>query len=616
MVEQGEASAKLNCHRSDVEKSMREMASLVLTDLRREGKLCDVVIKVCDVEFDAHKIILCSCSSYFRTLFTGAWATSKKQRYTIPGVSPEMMHLIINYAYTHVVPLTKDNVVEVLAAADQFLVSGIVQTCCFFLEDQLCLRNCIGIWRLVDFYHFPELSHKVFRFILHCFEEIACVSQELLELSVQQLAAIIESDHLNVKRENTVFEAVLRWINHQPDQRRGHISELLPKVRLGLMTINYLQNSVMDNSVVKESIECIPIINDAVMAFMDFRNGSPKSVYSNLLSRPRLPSTVLLVTGGTDDSFTATSFQAYDARADCWVTVNVGEIYRTYHGAAFLNSFVYLIGGRSIDDTFFNSVQKFDLVTCTWHEVAPMNFCRCYVSVVVQNGCIYAFGGFDGVAYYNTVECYKPETDHWTMVAPMRAKRCGASATTLNGKVYICGGFNGHRSISSAECYDPDTNQWTMIAPMRSSRSGLGVAAYRDRIYAVGGTFSGSSQLRSAEAYNPQTNRWTSIPSMRKPRSYFGSVVVDDRLFVVGGCNNSTSLLDVEYYDEEAGMWLGAADIEMPLSGMSCCVLHGLPELVENLFSRGSLMLPNREEAAEASTDSQLSPDTSSIVAF
>lgn len=140
------------------------------------------------------------------------------------------MHLIINYAYTHTVPVTEGNVVEVLAAADQFLVPGIVQICCFFLENQLCLANCIGMWRLVDFYYCPELRHKIFLYILHHFEEIVRVSQELLELSVQQMAAVIESDHLNVKRENTVFEVVLRWINHLPDQRRCHISVLLPKV--------------------------------------------------------------------------------------------------------------------------------------------------------------------------------------------------------------------------------------------------------------------------------------------------------------------------------------------------------------------------------------------------
>ena len=38
----------------------------VFNDLRLEGHFCDAVIKVQDVEFQVHKIILCECSSYFR----------------------------------------------------------------------------------------------------------------------------------------------------------------------------------------------------------------------------------------------------------------------------------------------------------------------------------------------------------------------------------------------------------------------------------------------------------------------------------------------------------------------------------------------------------------------
>lgn len=117
------------------------------------------------------------------------------------------MAAIINFAYTHVVPVTEDNVVELLAAADQFLIPGISQMCCSFLEDQLCPMNCIGIWRLMDFYYLPELKHTAFLYILHHFREIACVSEELIDLSVQQLAAIIGDDRLKV-----------------------HIFELLPKV--------------------------------------------------------------------------------------------------------------------------------------------------------------------------------------------------------------------------------------------------------------------------------------------------------------------------------------------------------------------------------------------------
>lgn len=52
--------------RSEMEKRVAERASAVLTELRTEGTLCDVVLKVEDTEFSAHKIIMCSCSSYFR----------------------------------------------------------------------------------------------------------------------------------------------------------------------------------------------------------------------------------------------------------------------------------------------------------------------------------------------------------------------------------------------------------------------------------------------------------------------------------------------------------------------------------------------------------------------
>ncbi|XP_047439537.1 kelch-like protein 10 [Mugil cephalus] len=587
-------------HRAAMEKRMKDMTSTALNQLRLERKLCDVVIKVGHAEFDAHKVILCSCSLYFRTLFTGMWATPEKVEFTIPGVSPQMMQHIINYAYTHSVPITEDNVVDILAAADQFIVPGMVQACSFFLEDQLCMRNCMGIWKMVDFYHCPEFRHRVFLYILYHFERIVGVSQEFLDLSEEQLAAVLESDYLNVKRENAAFEAILRWINHLPEQRHRCISALLPKVRLGLLSADYLQHNVMNNTMIKNNIECEPIINDAMTRFMVFHaSGGPKHCFSNLLSRPRLPAAILVATGGKNGSTAAVKIEAYDARADCWVTLNT-DILRAHHGAAVISRYVYLVGGCD-QTTHLDTVQKLDLLTCTEHPVASMNSARCYVSVAVHNGCIYAIGGFNGETYLNTVECYKPETNRWTMVAPMRAKRCGAGVATLNGKVYICGGFNGHRSISTVECYEPESNQWTSIPPMRCSRSGLGVIGYRDRIYAVGGVIARNLHLRSAEAYNPSTNRWTSVPSMHIPRSYFGIEVVDDQVFVVGGHDGSSVLSSVERYDEEAGMWYRASNVEISRSNLSCCVLHGLYGLAQGLFPRGPLKVPSEEEAAGGS---------------
>ena len=165
-----------------------------------------------------------------RALFTSGWNNTEKKIYNIPGISPDMMKLIIEYAYTRTVPITPDNVEKLLAAADQFNIMGIVRGCCEFLKSELCLDNCIGICKFTDYYYCPELRQKAYMFILHNFEEMVKVSAEFLELSVTELKDIIEKDELNVKQEDAVFEAILKWISHDPQNRKQHISVLLPKV--------------------------------------------------------------------------------------------------------------------------------------------------------------------------------------------------------------------------------------------------------------------------------------------------------------------------------------------------------------------------------------------------
>ncbi|KAM3862838.1 kelch-like protein 10 [Diretmus argenteus] len=568
--------------------------SSTLNELRLEGKLCDVVIRVADVDFNAHKIILCGCSNYFRTLFSD-WTISEKLVYQILGVAPHMMGLLIEFAYTDSVPVTEDNVVELLVAADQFRVMGIVQACSLFLEDQLCPENCIGVWKLTDTYDCPDLRRKARLFILHHFEEMLSVSEELVEFSLQELADLIQEDELNVKKESTVLKAVLRWIAHSPQERNGHISTLLPKVRLDLMTSDNFLTNVRNNPRTLKSIAIV-----AVKSIYHLNQLPSISDDQNPLSRPRLPHAILLATGGSSGGSPTNITEAYDPRADRWVNLTRdGESPRAYHGTTFLNGFVYHIGGIDGID-HFNTVSKVDLATRTWHQVAPMHSRRCHVSVAVLDGLIYAMGGFDGHVRLNTAERYQPETNQWTQIAPMNQQRSNTSATTLHGKVYICGGYNGTECLSSAECYNPETNQWTMIAPMSVRRTGVGVVAYGEHIYAVGGC-DGTNRLRSGEAYNPLMNSWRSVSSMFNPRSNFGLEVLDEQIFVVGGYDGSTSIFNVERYDKKTDEWNKAPDMEIHRSGLSCCVVSGLPNMAEYAAPRHAPMLPSVEEAAGGS---------------
>lgn len=91
-----------------------------------------------------------------------------------------------------------------------------------------------------------------------------------------------------------------------------------------------------------------------------------------------------------------------------------------------------------------------------WTERACMHVARCYVSVAVLSGKIYALGGYDGDRRTNTAERYDPVLNTWTLIAEMNDHRSDACATVVDGKVSSsvlarCGGWNT-RILPSLRC--------------------------------------------------------------------------------------------------------------------------------------------------------------------
>lgn len=161
-----------------------------------------------------------------RALFTH-WSSPDCQVFDIFSVSPDIMRLVVEYAYTGFIPVTPDNVKELYVAADHLSIEGIVQACTQLLEKHMDPQNCLGIWKFTEMYYWPKLNRKALLYTLHHFEEIVATSEEFLMLSAQELATIIESDQLNVKQEKTVYEAVVHWIAFAPEERRQYAPLLL-----------------------------------------------------------------------------------------------------------------------------------------------------------------------------------------------------------------------------------------------------------------------------------------------------------------------------------------------------------------------------------------------------
>ncbi|XP_068180116.1 kelch-like protein 10 [Antennarius striatus] len=546
--------------------------------------LHDTVIFAGGASFNVHRIIMCNCSIYFEALFCRHTACTRTH-FAIPDVSAEVMEVIIDFAYTGSVTVTEDNVQQLFIAADFFIITDIVEACIKFVEENLTPENCIGVRRFAIFC--PQLQHKAHFLLTNKFEEVVS-SEEFLQLTWQELSDMLDSDDINVNEEKTVYEAIVRWIDHAPVHRTTYLAALLLKARLALCSIADIK-SMMSNPYLRNNTQCVQIIINALQLKYRLLNATPPMTFcSNYTARPRLPNAVMFAIGGWCSTHVTNIIEVYDIRADYWLNItDHQESPRGCHGTVFHNGFIYCIGGSNGEDAC-NNMRKFDVKRCIWLEAAPMNHCRCYVSVAALGGFIYALGGFDGNRRLRTAERYRPEINQWSLIASMHDVRSDCGCAVFNNKIYICGGFNGKIVLQSCEFYCPKSNQWTRFADMRTRRSGNGVILYDSHIYVLGG-YNGLSRLRSVEAYNPRTNEWHQRPCMSSFRSNFGIEVINNKLFVMGGYNGIDIKSFVEYYSAKTNKWSRACPMGTARCGVSCCVLSNYPNLKQYTMSRDSL---------------------------
>ncbi|KDR14319.1 Kelch-like protein 10 [Zootermopsis nevadensis] len=179
--------------------------------------------------------MLCMCSSLAseeQTSFLSATSTLRAKTKTDPLVPVEDEPLLL---------LVQDNTAskssDILRITPEPPVHAMDRmTDKFTLLVQGLSRTALTSEFAVGWLHYcADLETHARRFILSHFVEMSEKNKELLELSAEELQAIIGSDKLNMKEERFVWECILRWVNHDQDIRKGYIAALSKGVRLGLI---------------------------------------------------------------------------------------------------------------------------------------------------------------------------------------------------------------------------------------------------------------------------------------------------------------------------------------------------------------------------------------------
>jgi len=374
-----------------------------MNTLRKDQKLCDVIIAVDGHEMPAHRVVLAASSPYFLAMFTGQMEESHQRVVQIRDVAPSAMQTLIDFCYTSSMQVDEENVQNLLPVACLLQMNGIKSACSEFLKRQLDWNNCLGVQAFAEAHNCVELKEAADLYALQHYLEVL-EGDEFLELNTEELTKLLASDELNVKGEEQVFESVINWVKHRPDERSTCLDIILTHVRLPLMDPQYLVSKVSLEPLIKSNSKCRDLVDEAKdYLLLPEQRASKQSVRT----RPRNPTRCnesLFAVGGWCSGNAISMVERYNPRTDEWKVVATMMKRRCGVGVCVLGDFLYAIGGHD-GTSYLNSIERYDAKTNQWSSnVAPTNTCRTSVGVAALDNYIYAVGGQDGVSCLNIVE--------------------------------------------------------------------------------------------------------------------------------------------------------------------------------------------------------------------
>lgn len=350
------------------------------------------------------------------------------------------------------VQVTVDDAQDLLAAASLFQYSEVVDTCCRFLLSHLHPSNCLGVEAFGHHHVCGQLAAEAHRFALENFETVAGESDEFLDLSPQRLESYVSSDDIEVRMEESVFEAVVRWVAADPDRRRSAACAILRHVRFPSIASAYIQSTVLPHHLIAECPRCLDVV----------ASGQP-----TLSPRPStIAKEVMVVVGGRDSlGAVLSSVEAYSPLKRCWKELPDLPAPVQYCSVAALDDDIFVCGGV-LESRAVAAVWRFVSATREWVPAPAMMQPRAHHSSAALGRRLYVVGGTAHDAsppaaaaaesVLGTIECLDVGGDGaWRVAASVPCPRLGSHAVAYgeHSLVEVGGLQAGAGVVSTVELY-------------------------------------------------------------------------------------------------------------------------------------------------------------------
>lgn len=560
-----------------------------LNKLKNDKILCDVTLIAEGHRFEAHRVILVSCSDYFRSMFTSGMRESNQREIELKGITCKGLEKTLEIIYTSTTTLEGDDIFDVIAAATHLQVTPVIEFCERNFLSGMNVNNFYDFINTAKLYSMTNALKQIDVFIARNLREIS-KEGTLHLLTYDQMVNCLHSDRLCLK-EIEIFHITWEWyrLNSTQDEQANRLMSL---IRFPLINPTDLVQHVQAVEKMMEK----PELRQMVLAALNYHVVPHSQPLDNSINTQlRCFMERLASVGGREihpNPCLHDEIFVFDSKITSNSLLNRSEIASlpsalSHMQVVVYNNFLYVLGGCTTQcahgESAVNSVMRYDPRFDSWFQVSPMLHKRAYFFAGALNNRIYAVGGKFKDGSLATAEAYNPADNTWELIASMPMSYHAHAGAVYGDHIYVSGGYSGNHFTPDTQRYDPSNNQWEDMAAMLTPRGWHVMCAAHDKLYVFGGCNLNVNQqaqpVMQSECYDPSTDQWTIINPLSISHKEASCVVYNDQIYVLGGYNVQTKTGQklVSRYDIYTGIWETVGALPRSLTGVGYCTLK-LPD--------------------------------------
>ncbi|XP_035669079.1 kelch repeat and BTB domain-containing protein 2-like [Branchiostoma floridae] len=404
--------------------------------------------------------------------------------------------------------------------------------------------TCVDLYMFADVFTVDIVRKSCLKFIDKHFVEVAS-SEDFCSLNVNQLTEIISHDELDVKEETTVWEAVVRWVQHNREDRLHHLPSILPHIRFNLLSSDDM-TAILERPLVREDPGSSEVIQNMVQkGNLNLKPRLGMTMEMALLYNAALGSNELLFMNPRKGKYISCSYKPEDLPNSSIMTVTS-------------DNDIYILNTKGSEDNNKFSLFKYNHAKNLWEDAGvssisegPEDDVSYEEHLIKVDGTLYYLAVYDCQSLQQ-MRKYNPHTNQWQDCSQLQLDITFEDAAALS-----CGSHIYFLSIEEVHRYEPTEDRWSKRTPPGVISNVCTAAAMGTEIFCTDLCFTYTM------VYDTESDRWQKLQGWEKPENLYADrfpvlFVLENQLHILLSCASDLhedKVYLVYVYDRSADVW-------------------------------------------------------------